>query len=279
MLQEIAPHLFDNQYRPRPPQAGDCLVYCDPQGIWVESIEPLAFIPYAQPDTGATFLFSIDGRGYYLPQDLPVPIQVEATRISLADLRRAQPRLQAFAAITAYHLYTWYAARRYCGACGGVMQHDAQERMMRCPVCGQQEYPRISPAVIVGIIDGDRLLMTQYVGRPRTHWALVAGYAETGETLEQAVQRETQEEVGLRVRSITYYKSQPWPFSGSLLVGFFAALDGDDKIRLQQEELQHAQWTARQDIDIAFDGISLTNEMICRFRDVGAQGLLNAGAV
>ena len=138
--------------------------------------------------------------------------------------------------------------------------------MLYCETCGFQAYPTISPCVIVGVYDGDRLLMTKYSGRAYTNYALIAGFVEIGESLEQAVRREVKEEVGLKVKNIKYYKSQPWPFTDTILAGFFAELDGDDTITLEEEELSLGVWLSRADIPPAERNISLTGDMQQAFR-------------
>ena len=139
--------------------------------------------------------------------------------------------------------------------------------MVRCPQCGNLIFPRISPAVIVAVTDGDRLLMSKYAGRAYTHYALLAGFTEIGETLEQTVHREVMEEVGLKVKNIRYYKSQPWGVDGNVLMGFYCDLDGSDEICLDENELSMAQWFHRSQIPIKDDGISLTREMIRVFEE------------
>lgn len=129
------------------------------------------------------------------------------------------------------------------------------------------EYPKISPAVIVGVTDGNRLLMSKYADREYKKYALIAGYAEIGETIEETVKREVMEEVGLKVKNIRFYKSQPWSFTDTLLLGFYADLDGEDKITLDREELALAEWFDREDIPITERNISLTNEMILHFKE------------
>ena len=145
---------------------------------------------------------------------------------------------------------------------------------MNCVACDNKEYPQLMPAVIVGVVSGNSLLLTRYAGRVRPNWALVAGYAEAGESLEECVAREVLEEVGLEVTDISYYKSQPWPFSGSLLVGYFARVKGSEQIRLDERELSEARFFDRGEIDVVFDGVALTNEMICAFRAHGPDKLL-----
>lgn len=181
--------------------------------------------------------------------------------------REKKPDFLAFAGVTACQLANWYASTRFCGTCGAPLEHDKKERMMRCPQCGAMHYPKISPAVIVAVTDGERLLMTKYAGRSYTKYALIAGFAEIGETIEETVRREVMEEVGLKVKNIRYYKSQPWSFTDTMLFGFFCELDGDDTIRLDEEELSVGKWLRREEIPTEYDGISLTNEMIMRFKN------------
>ena len=151
------------------------------------------------------------------------------------------------------------------------MVHDKKERMVRCMCCNNMVFPKICPAVIIGVTDGDRILLTKYAGRTYKNYALVAGFTEIGETLEQTVEREVMEEVGLHVKNIRYYKSQPWALSGSLLAGFFCELDGDDTISLQEDELSVGKWAYADDLELEDDGISLTREMILKFKEEHAK--------
>ena len=151
------------------------------------------------------------------------------------------------------------------------MQAHGAERAMRCPSCGRLSYPQICPSVIVGITNGSRILLTKYTPGHSSFrkYALVAGYAEIGESLEDTVRREVMEEVGLRVRNIRYYKSQPWSFSGALLAGFFCETDGCVRITMDQDELSAAEWFERDNLPVERSeaGISLTGEMIEAFRN------------
>lgn len=183
------------------------------------------------------------------------------------QMRQLQSKETCFAVMTAWHLYAWYRDNRFCGRCATPTVHDKAERMMRCPECGNMIFPRISPAVIVAVTDGDRLLLSKYAGRAYTRYALLAGYTEIGETLEETVHREVMEEVGLRVKNIRYYKSQPWGVDGNVLMGFYCDLDGDDTIHMDTTELSLAQWFDRREIPARDDGISLTREMIRVFEE------------
>ena len=135
-----------------------------------------------------------------------------------------------------------------------------------CPACGYTAYPRIMPAVIVGVINGDRLLLTRY-SRGYNHNALIAGFTEIGETVEQTVAREVMEEAGLRVKNIRYYKSQPWGVANDILMGYYCDVDGSDTIHMDHNELKTALWTCREDIELQPDHSSLTNEMMERFKN------------
>lgn len=184
----------------------------------------------------------------------------------LSFLRSAAPRHMAFAGITGHQLHTWYQSRRFCGKCGMPLRHSEKERMMYCDHCHTMEYPVICPAVIVAVTHGDKLLLTKYEGRDYKRYALIAGYGEIGEAIEETVHREVMEEVGLRVKNIRYYKSQPWSFSGTLLLGFFCELDGSDAITLDREELSTAVWVHRDDIPDDDENVSLTWEMMRLFK-------------
>jgi len=129
------------------------------------------------------------------------------------------------------------------------------------------EYPKICPAVIIGLTDGNRILMSKYAGRSYKKYALLAGFTEIGETVEETVAREVMEEVGLKVKNIRYYKSQPWSFSDTLLMGFYCDLDGDGTVTLDREELALAEWFEREEIPDVTSTESLTNEMIMRFKN------------
>ena len=127
-------------------------------------------------------------------------------------------------------------------------------------------FRKICPAVIVAVHDGDRLVLTRYKDRPIKHLALVAGFNEIGETIEETVHREVLEETGLRVKNLRFYKSQPWVFTDTLLFGFFAELDGSDRITVQEDELAEANWYPRSEVPADTAHMSLTAEMIEQFR-------------
>ena len=187
--------------------------------------------------------------------------------VASREFRAFSPKEAVFAAAVGESLHRWYGANRFCGRCGAPMADSETERARVCPACGLTVYPKICPAVIAAVTDGDRLLLTKYQGRAFKRFALVAGFNEIGESIEDTVRREVREETGLEVRNLRFYKSQPWVFTDSLLMGFWCELAGSDAITLQRSELSEAGWYRREEIPEDYSPISLTGEMIGLFRD------------
>lgn len=270
MLQDIQPYQFDNHFQPHEALPEDLvLFFCDGK-IFVREDNPLTFPSVRDcPNWNSSnpYLFSISGHSFFLSLlTCEEEVPLSGSFLSLGQLRMAQPAWLAFAALVGFHLGQWYLDNRFCGKCGSEMEYGTKERVLCCPHCGQLVYPRINPAVIVGVRDGERLLLTKYASaNAYKHYALVAGFTEIGETIEDTVAREVFEETGLHVTNITFYKSQPWPLSSSLLMGFFCDLDGSDQIVLQEDELSVAQWFFRDEVPLRDDNISLTGEMMCAF--------------
>lgn len=276
MIQDIAPKQFDNAFRTNiMPTADSVIFYFQDKSVLVRTrgekgkLFPL-FSEIGEPE-GCIYLFTIGKRAFFLLRSqslttLPAGFSFETLR----DIRRTRNAAlpSFFALYTAVHLSDWYNANRFCGACGHLTTLDDKERAIRCTDCGNIIYPRINPAVIVGIINKDKLLVTRYADRRGIdNYALVAGFTEIGETLEETVQREVMEEVGLKVQHIRYYKSQPWGSAADILAGFYCDLDGDDTIALDTGELRNAFWAAPDEIKLQTDDWSLTNEMMKRFKE------------
>ena len=213
-----------------------------------------------------------DKNTLYIPtQSGIIPVKVPEG-FAFRDSRKLRsmkisPRENIFAEFTGHQLYRWYRDNRFCGTCGCVTRRSTKERAIRCTNCGRTIYPRILPAVIVAVTSGDKILMTKYADRPLAFYALVAGFVEIGETLEQTVQREVMEEVGLKVKNIRYYKSQPWGVVDDILMGFYCDVDGDDTIRLDHDELKEGKWFTREEVQLQDTDFSLTNEMMKMFKE------------
>ena len=284
MIQDIAPHQFHNEYRPVTPQKNDIMLCYDGREILLRlqdeevrypTFEEMETLDGIDADTlyqQYVYLFEIDGVHFYLYTQKE---NLEEWRDKLSGgyewadiskLRNRDPKYLSFAGVTGWQLYQWYDNRRFCGRCGHLMVPDEKERMMKCPECGLMEFPKICPAVIIAVTHGNRILLSKYAGRAFKKYALLAGFTEIGETLEETVQREVMEEVGLRVKNITYYKCQPWSFTDTLLAGFYCELDGEEAVTLDKDELALAEWFEREEIPVEEEDCSLTNEMIMNFK-------------
>lgn len=269
MIQDIYPMELHNEFYQKKISDNSFVIYSDGQNILVNNFNGVIRFPQyrelGDKNKKYTYLFRIDDREFFYSDvidEVPDGFSYE----NINTIRTASTKDEAFAAMTAHHLVNWYNANKFCGKCGHSLCHDAKERMMYCPACHNMIYPKISPAIIVAITDGDRILMTKYANRAYKKYSLVAGFTEIGETLEETVKREVMEEVGLKVKNIKYYKNQPWGLTGGLLVGFFAELDGSPEIKLDTNELAEGKWFRRDELwDIDYR-VSITNEMMQYFK-------------
>ena len=141
----------------------------------------------------------------------------------------------------AFQVVQWDRTHRFCGRCGRATVHHERDRARQCPGCGLVSYPRVSPAVIVLVSRGDRFLLARNASFPGRRYSILAGFVEAGETLEAAAVREIREEVGIEVRNVAYFGSQPWPFPHSLMVGFTAE-HASGEIAIDGEEIVDAGW-------------------------------------
>lgn len=269
MLHNIEPERYHCEYTPRAATGADYLMAFRNNEILLNHTENgqlprVSELPDVRPDT-LQYLFEISGRGFFLCPDAPAETDALGYQNTRA-LRAVTPLWMAFAGVTAYHLSVWYRRTRYCGACGQRMVHKQDERAMLCPDCGNIRYPDMSVAIIVGVRNGEKLLLTRYAGRGFSDYALIAGFCEIGESLEDTIRREVMEETGVRVKNIQYYDNQPWGYSQSLLVGFFADLDGDETIRVDGVELAEALWVPRAEVQDRSGDISMTAKMMDAFR-------------
>jgi NAD+ diphosphatase len=161
----------------------------------------------------------------------------------------------------AIQIINWDKNHQFCGKCGTKTETMDHEMAKICPDCGFINYTRISPAVITAIIKDGKILMAKHnYGRYR-RYGLIAGFVEAGETLEEAVQRETLEEVGLKVKKIKYLGSQPWPFPNSLMIGFTADYESGE-INVDGNEIAHARWFGVDELPELPSRISIARELI-----------------
>ena len=287
MIQDIFPKKLDNSYRKEKAGPDDFLMLFDDGRLFLKYDETggsLVFPKVSDENEagaldGLIYLFSVDNEKYFLNNGFSTKEKIKEKGYGCFTLREIRAfktgcKDKVFAAYTAFHLWKWYEDNKFCGRCGTALVHDSTEisggkmpeRALCCLSCGNKIYPRINPAVIIGITNGDKMVITKY-RRGYANNALVAGFTEIGETLEETVKREVMEEVGLKVKNIKYYKSQPWGMAMDILAGFFCEVDGDDTIKMDESELKYAEWVEREKIELQPSEYSLTNEMMKLFKE------------
>ena len=162
--------------------------------------------------------------------------------IPIRELIQLWSTTEFLQASRAVQLLEWRRNHKFCSHCGHATEIHSKEYAMVCPACGYHQYPRVQPCVITIITKGDdELLLAKSARNKSNMYGLIAGFVEVGETLEEAVQREAFEEVGVKLKNICYMSSQPWPFPSNLMIAFHAEYDSGD-IQLQLEEISDAQF-------------------------------------
>jgi len=193
--------------------------------------------------------------------DLPIS---DSVRYELCPLRQSYYKLPEELYLKAgkcAELIYWDKNTRFCGVCGGQM-HFHTDISKRCEHCGKEVWPSLATAIIVRITRGeDEVLMARGRNFRGDFYGLIAGFVETGETLEEAVSREVAEETGLRIKNIRYFGSQPWPYPSGLMVGFTAEYDGGD-IHVQREELKNVAWFHRNHLPKLPEKLSIARRLV-----------------
>ncbi|MBE6062923.1 MAG: NAD(+) diphosphatase [Clostridium butyricum] len=292
MIQEIAPHKYDNTYKLYNVQDDDYIFIFDKNQVVMKKSRHKETLPKFKDfkdiqninNNDFIYLFKIDDYKFFLFKNDENNNELFITEIlreinqvnkeelfikeSIQIFRTLKPLWIAFAGFTAKHLYVWYSSNKYCSRCGHKLEIYHKERALCCKECNNIIYPSIMPAVIVGVKNKDKLLLTKYSRKGAyKKYALVAGFVEIGETVEDTVKREVMEEVGLKVKNIRYFGSQPWGLTNTILMGYFADLDGDDTVILEEDELCEGTWFKYDEIPERDSLISLTQTMINEFRN------------
>lgn len=161
----------------------------------------------------------------------------------------------------AIQIVHWDRTNRFCGQCGTPLENSREKFSKECPRCGLASFPRISPAVIMLVSRGDKLLLARSPRFRENMYSVLAGFVEPGETLEEAVAREVLEECGIQVKNIRYFGSQPWPFPHSLMIGFTAKYAGGE-ITIDGEEIMDAGWFSVDNLPQVPDKISIARKLI-----------------
>ena len=161
----------------------------------------------------------------------------------------------------ALQLLNWDQSSQYCGGCGASTELVPKERAKRCPKCQLLNYPRISPAIIVGVLKENQILLANGARFPSNLYSVVAGFVEPGETLEECVKREIKEEVGINITNLRYFGSQAWPFPDSLMIGFLADYCTGE-LKIDNTEIKDANWFTKYDLPPIPSNISIARKII-----------------
>lgn len=166
----------------------------------------------------------------------------------------------------AFQIVHWDRMHQFCGKCGSPAEYASSERAKKCPDCEAVYYPKISPAVIMAVRKGNKLLLARNKKRKLGFFSVLAGFVEPGETLEESVMREVREETGIEIKNIKYFASQPWPFPNALMVGFTADYAGGE-IKVDNYEIAEAAWFAPDNLPPIPGRISIARKLIDSFLD------------
>ena len=239
----LAEALSSSETRFVPVWGDRCLVGGDPAGAVL--LDADAARPFVTDDN-SIFLGLFRDRPAFsvaISRDLDAPFADLGEFKDLRYLGTVLPPDEANLVAHARALVLWHDATLYCGKCGSASQPSAGGNSRRCcnPDCATEIFPRTDPAIIVLVSDGDRCLLGRQPSWPEGRYSTIAGFVEPGESLEECVTREVKEEVGICVKNIRYFGSQPWPFPNSLMVGFIADYD-NGQININRSEIVEAGW-------------------------------------
>jgi NAD+ diphosphatase len=171
----------------------------------------------------------------------------------------------------AYQLLEWDRNHRYCSRCGTPTELRSDERSRTCPACRYTTYPPVTPAVMILVTQGRKMLLARKPAFPQGRYSALAGFVEPGEMLEDTVRRETREEVGVEIRNIRYFGSQPWPFPHSLMVAFTAEYAGGE-LRPDGVEIEEARWFEPEELPKLPPSISISRRLITTVAERLARG-------
>ncbi len=166
----------------------------------------------------------------------------------------------------AIQIVDWYATSRYCPSCGTPTNVPERESVARCPACAHDQYPRLAPAMIVAVVREGKLLLARAPRFKGAFHSVLAGFVEPGESVEECVRREVFEEAGLLVKNICYFGSQSWPFPHSLMLGYIAEW-AEGELRIDEEELEHADWYGADELPPVPSELSISGRLIRWFRE------------
>lgn len=218
-------------------------------------------IPTGAAPPGALYLGELDGEACFALYEKTTNL---GEAVALRQLFGVLSDEDFGIAGRALGLTAWDRDHRHCGRCGAPTERSTTDRVRTCTACGHGAFPRLSPAVIMLVERDGRALLARNARFPLPFYSTLAGFVEVGETLEQAVAREVAEEAGITIADIRYFGSQPWPFSGSLMIGFSARWAGGE-IVADPTELADAGWYAPHELPVVPPKLSIARELIDDF--------------
>jgi NAD+ diphosphatase len=269
MLNEISPSIFDNKYFHYHEVGDDDFILCYKDNeLLLKKSEDDYEIPrkrdFVQNFESTVYLFSINSHhcfGVIQPQIDHASFEYQDIFI----LRNLKNKEFAWIGSVGHQLMTWHNNNRFCGRCGSKTELKKEERATVCPECNLEIFPKISPAIIVAITCKNKILLAKGKNYKGDFHALIAGFVDVGETIEETVVREVKEEVGLDIKNLKYYKSQPWPFSASLMLGFTAEADDTQQIIIEEKEIKEAGWFTRGNLPPYASSASISGDLIEAF--------------
>lgn len=274
MIQDILPHRLNNSYLANATIGEtDFVLHYHGNSLLLKTsgnelqLPQKKDLPGINGGTETTFLFTFDDIPCFLLWGEPELKDPCLTYKEINFFRTVRQQEIAWISLVSFHLMNWYAQNKFCGKCGTKTQQKPDERAVICPACQSVFFPKISPAIIVTITCNDKILLARNTNFPGAWYSLIAGYVDIGETLEETVKREVKEEVGLDVKNIRYYTSQPWPLSGSMMIGFTAEADENQPIITDNKEIAEAAWFTRGNLPNHPPTISIAGEMIEKFEN------------
>lgn len=226
-----SPFFSDHEVRSLDRKQQNYLGALNGANLYVNELEPGAPLPEGAEPVGLRILFD----------QLPAPLLLLCGR--------------------ANHLNYWSARHRFCGHCATPLQQRENELARFCPNCNNTFYPEINPAIIVAVVKNGKILLGHSARFKKKFYSVLAGFVEIGETFEECVKREVKEEVGIEVKNIRYFGSQPWPFPSSLMIGFTAEWASGD-IRVDRVELDDADWFGPEDMPPVPPTVSIAGRLI-----------------
>jgi len=269
MLHEISPGVFHNKYS-HDHQISDedfLLCYRDNELLLKKSGTDYE-IPrkkdFTESIESPVYLFSINSEHCFGLVDSQVNHELFEFH-DIFILRNLSNKELAWVGSVGHQLMTWHKNNKYCGRCGSKTEMKQEERATVCPKCNLVIFPKISPAIIVAITCKNKVLLAKGRHYKGDFYSLIAGYVDIGESIEETVVREVKEEVGLDIKNLKYYKSQPWPFSGSVMLGFTAEADDTQQLIIEEAEIKEAGWFERGNLPPHSSGVSIAGDLIDAF--------------